>query len=235
MEHRSRIVGIMQPYFFPYFEQFRLIAACDLWVVFDTAQFSRKSWMTRNRILNRDKGTAYVSIPVQHTGLETPIRNAMIDLAQDWRGQVMNKLKTYETEAPHYAVVRDLIGDALAGGHETVATLNTAVLQAVCGHLGISTPIVAASSLPLTLPEQCAPGEWALHIAKSLDATEYRNASGGRDLFSDALYANHGITLSFHEHHPRRYTTGSFDFVENLSVIDWMMWNDRETLHDWLD
>lgn len=234
MECKSKIIGIMQPYFFPYFEQFRLIAACDLWVVFDTAQFTRKSWITRNRILNRDKGTAYVSIPVQHTGLATLIKDALIDINQDWRNQVMDKLKVYQAEAPHYAIVRDFIGDTLAESHETIATLNTTILRAVSSYLGIATPILVASSLTLNMPDQCAPGEWALHISKNLGASEYRNASGGRDLFNNEIYASNGIILSFHEHRPRHYTTGSFNFVEDLSVIDWMMWNDREILQEWL-
>jgi hypothetical protein len=234
MPGASRLVGIMQPYFFPYFEQFRLIAACDVWVVFDTAQFTRKSWMTRNRILNRDKGTAYVSVPVQHTGLGTRIQDAQVDHAQDWRGRIMDKLKVYQAEAPHYAATRDFIGDTLAGHHDTLASLNATVLRAVCRHLGITTPIELASALPLDLPEACEPGEWALHIAKQMGATEYRNAAGGKDLFDAALYASHGIALSFHQHQPRQYPTGSFDFVADLSVIDWMMWNDRETLHAWL-
>lgn len=229
-----KCVGIMQPYFFPYFEQFRLIAACDLWVVFDTAQFTRKSWMTRNRILNRDKGTAYVSVPVQHTGLDTAIRDARIDDAQDWRGKLMDKLRVYQAEAPHYAAVRELVGDAVAGRHETLAALNTAILKTVCGNLGIDTPIEVASKLPLDLPAACEPGEWALHIARQLGATEYRNAAGGRALFDEALYAQHGIALTFHEHCPRQYATGRFDFVPDLSVIDWLMWNDRDTLRAWL-
>lgn len=227
-------VGIMQPYFFPYFEQFRLIAACDLWLVFDTAQFTRKSWMTRNRILNREKGTAYVSMPVQHTGLDTSIRDACVDDAQDWRGKLMDKLRVYQAEAPHYVAVRELVGDAVAGRHETLAALNTAILRSVCAHLGINTPIEVASELPLDLPQACEPGEWALHIAKQLGATEYRNAAGGRALFDEALYARHGIALSFHEHRPRCYATGSFEFVPDLSVIDWLMWSDRDTLQAWL-
>jgi hypothetical protein len=234
MQRASRVVGIMQPYFLPYFEQFRLIAACDVWVVFDTAQFTRKSWMTRNRILNRDKGTAYVSVPVQHTGLGTRIQDALVDHGQDWRGRIMDKLKVYQAEAPHYAATRDFIGDTLAGCHETLASLNAAVLLAVCRYLGIATPIKVTSALPLDLPEACEPGEWALHISKQMGATEYRNAAGGKDLFDEALYASHGIALSFHEHRRRQYATGSFDFVADLSVIDWMMWNDRETLHAWL-
>lgn len=234
MEDKSNIVGIMQPYFFPYFEQFRLIAACDLWVVFDTAQFSRKSWITRNRILNRDKGTAYVSIAMRHTGVDTAIKDAPIDQSKDWRGDIMNKLKIYQAEAPNYVSVRDFVDDTLQANHQTISTLNIAVLKAVCGYLRISTPILVASSLSLDMPDQCEPGEWALHISKNLGASEYRNAAGGKALFNSALYADNGIKLSFHEHRPRTYRTGRFNFVEDMSIIDWLMWNDRGILEEWL-
>lgn len=230
----SKIVGIMQPYFFPYFEQFRLIAACDLWVIFDTPQFVRKSWINRNRVLNRDKGWSYVSVPVRHGGLATAIKDARIDGSQDWRGRVVDKLKVYEKEAPHYAVVRDLVGDILAADHDTIADLNGAALRAVCGYLRISTPMLVASALAVDFPERCEPGEWALHIAKHLGATEYRNAAGGVALFDKSLYESHGIDLSFHEHRPQSYRTGSFAFVDGLSVIDSMMWNDPAVLRDWL-
>jgi hypothetical protein len=234
MEIEKKIVGIMQPYFFPYFEQFRLIDSCDLWVVFDTVQFSRKSWITRNRILNRDKGTSYVSVAVRHTGLGTSIKDAQIEQSRDWRAVIMDRIKIYQTEAPNYAVVRDFIGDTLQANHQTVAELNTAILVAVCRYLGISTPILVASSLSLDMPGQCEPGEWALHISKNLGASEYRNAAGGKSLFDPVLYAENGIELSFHVPRPRAYRTGSFSFVEDLSVIDWMMWNDRELLQGWL-
>lgn len=227
-------VGIMQPYFLPYFEQFRLIAACDRWVVFDTAQYTRKSWMNRNRILNREKGTAYISVPVQHAGLDTAIRDARLDAAQDWRGKLLDKLRVYQADAPHYAAVRALVGDATAGQYDTLAVLNMALLRSVCSHLGIATPIEVASQLPLDLPEACAPGEWALPIARQLGATEYRNAAGGRALFDASLYTQHGIALSFHEACPRTYATGRFEFVPDLSIVDWLMWNDLDTLRDWL-
>lgn len=234
MEAEEKIVGIMQPYFFPYFEQFRLIAACDIWVVFDTAQFSRKSWMTRNRIQNRDKGTSYISVPVKHSGLDTLIKDALIDTKQNWHDKIMNKLGVYRTEAPNFSAVCDLVSASISGPHENIAALNTEILRTVCCYLEISTPILRASTMTLDIPARCEPGEWALHISKSLAATEYRNAAGGRALFDSELYARNGITLGFHEHRPRRYRTGSFDFVDDLSVIDWMMWNDREILHDWL-
>ena len=61
-------LGIMQPYFLPYLEHFRLIAACDRWIVFDTVKYSRHSWMNRNRIINREKGWVYLGVPVSKPG-----------------------------------------------------------------------------------------------------------------------------------------------------------------------
>ena len=59
------ILGLMQPYFLPYLEHFRLLAACDRWVVFDTVGYRRKTRMNRNRIINRSTGWCYISVPVK--------------------------------------------------------------------------------------------------------------------------------------------------------------------------
>ena len=45
-------LGMMQPYFFPYLGYYSLIAATDHWVVFDTAQYIRRGWVNRNRVLS---------------------------------------------------------------------------------------------------------------------------------------------------------------------------------------
>jgi len=117
---------------------------------------------------------------------------------------------------------------------ESLAELNFRTIAAVNAYLGISTPLVMASALDFQTPAHCAPGEWALHIAKHLKASEYRNAAGGVELFDEAQYAKAGIKLTFHAHEQRRYLTGSLPFVEGLSVIDWMMWNDPIQLREWL-
>lgn len=229
-----KVLGVMQPYFFPYFEQFRLIAACDLWVAFDIVQFSRKSWINRNRVLNREKGTVYVSVPVKHNGLKVTIKDAEIDHAQDWRSDVLNKLKVYRKRAPHYEEVVELVADSIHGNYCTLGELNTEILRRVCRFLDIQTPIVPASNLPITLPCEAEPDEWALQISIGLQAAEYRNSAGGKEFFDVNKYAANGIKLSFHEHIARSYRTSDLVFVPDLSVIDWLMWNDLQTLKEWL-
>ncbi len=229
-----QVLGIMQPYFFPYFEQFRLIASCDLWVVFDIVQYSHKSWINRNRVLNREKGTTYISVPVKHTGSKVTIKDALIDQSQNWREDVLNKLRVLKKRAPHYDRVVALVTQAMAGEHDSLGELNTAILRHICLELEIQTPIVVASQLPIKLPSKAEPDEWALHISKALKAKEYRNSAGGKSFFDSAKYTAEGIKLSFHKQVPRCYHTADFQFVPDLCIIDWLMWNDLTTLKEWL-
>ena len=45
------VVAIMQPYFLPYIGYFQLIAACDVFVVYDNIKYTKKGWINRNRML----------------------------------------------------------------------------------------------------------------------------------------------------------------------------------------
>ena len=46
-----RRVAIMQPYFMPYIGYFQLIAAVDLFIVYDNVKYTKKGWINRNRFL----------------------------------------------------------------------------------------------------------------------------------------------------------------------------------------
>jgi len=70
-------LGVMQPYFFPYLGYFQLIASVKRGVIFDTAQYCRKSWMNRNRILDGKGGWQYISVPVS-ASLGTSIQSTTV-------------------------------------------------------------------------------------------------------------------------------------------------------------
>ena len=223
----------MQPYFFPYLEHFRFIATCDRWVVFDTVRYRRRTWMSRNRIINRDTGWSYVSVSVAKRATRGSVAAAGLS-GEDWRATLHDRLKVYAHEAPFYAETRALVSEVLAPDHSTLADLDAWGLRVISRHLGITTPIERLSELALDLPERAGAGEWGLLIARELGATEYRNASGGRDLFDPAHYEAAGIRLSFHEHRPVRYETGSFTPIADLSIIDPLMWCGRDAVSGWI-
>jgi hypothetical protein len=47
------MVGIMEPYFFPYLGYFQLISAVDTYVNLDHVSFMKRSYMTRNKLKNQ--------------------------------------------------------------------------------------------------------------------------------------------------------------------------------------
>jgi len=228
------IVGIMQPYFFPYLEHFRLLAACDQWIVFDTVKYQRRSWMNRNRIINREHGWSYLSVPVRHAHADEPVCATSLAPDSRWRERIQGALRVYAHSAPFYDETNALIEELLAPECNKLVDLNVRALAGVCRALDIATPIKRLSELSLDLPQDCGPGEWALHIARALGASEYRNPAGGRELFDRTRFEAAGIELSFHEHRTLQYSTGPFEFVPDLSVIDVLMWIGRAGARSWL-
>jgi hypothetical protein len=57
---------------------FALIERTTRWVVFDTAQYIRRGWVNRNRILHPTRGWQYVTVPLAKMPRETPIREVRI-------------------------------------------------------------------------------------------------------------------------------------------------------------
>ena len=50
------VLGIMQPYFFPYLGYYQLMMAVERWIVFDIVKYADRSWMNRNRVLHPTTG-----------------------------------------------------------------------------------------------------------------------------------------------------------------------------------
>lgn len=82
----------MQPYFFPYLGYYQLIQSVDEFVIFDQAQFIRRSWITRNRILNAHKETVYINVPVCKAPRETRIKDIRIDHEANWKEKMVQQL-----------------------------------------------------------------------------------------------------------------------------------------------
>src|SRR4051812_17670991 len=75
----SRRVAIVQSNYIPWKGYFDLIAAVDVFVLYDDAQYTRRDWRNRNRI-KTPKGPAWLTIPVQVSGrYHQRIRDVVID------------------------------------------------------------------------------------------------------------------------------------------------------------
>jgi hypothetical protein len=85
---KEMILGIMQPYFFPYLSYFSLIKQCDRWISLDCVQYIERGWVNRNRILHPNRAeSTYINVPLKKHHQKTSIKEILIDDAQPYAGR----------------------------------------------------------------------------------------------------------------------------------------------------
>jgi hypothetical protein len=230
-------LGMMQPYFFPYLGYFSLIAATDRWVVFDTAQYIRRGWVNRNRVLSSGRdGWKYVRVPVAHAARNTPIKDIRIDSRQDWQNELLRGLDIYQNRAaPWFDETMTFLEDVLKFQTDSLCDLLVHSLVQTCNLIGIPLQPDVFSQMNLSLPDVSHPGQWALEVARSLQATTYINLPGGREIFAPAAFDAAEIRLQFLTHRLPQYNQRQAEFIPGLSIIDVLMWNGPQETRRMID
>jgi hypothetical protein len=222
-------LGIMQPYFFPYFGHFALIAAVDEWIVFDVTQYTPKTWMNRNRILHPKEGWQYVSVPLHNGSISIRTHEAALLDPAAAETALIGKLSAFRKQAPFHGRVVDLVRQTYAKRKDdTLCAVNVSGLRAVCEYLGVPFAYRICSELNLAFPEQMNAGAWAPFICEALGASGYVNPAGGRALFDPSQFARIGVQLSFAEVAEFAYEPGPYRYEPHLSILDVLLWNEPE-------
>lgn len=142
-------VAIVQSNYIPWKGYFDLIASVDEFILYDDVQFTRRDWRNRNRI-KTPQGVHWLTVPVKVKGrFLQSIRETEIDgdawAAHHWQVLAQNyrKASCFKQMA---AVFEPLF---LEGRYTHLSVLNRALIEAVCGVLGIETRISDSSSYRL--------------------------------------------------------------------------------------
>ena len=223
-------LGLMQPYFFPYLGYFDLISRCDQWIVFDTAQYIRRGWVNRNRILHPTFSWQYITVPVNKHNRETPINEMETNAYDEWASRILGQLQHYRKKAPGYASTVRLVEECLSSRETNLARLNVLTLRKTCETLGISFQGQVLSEMDLKLGPVAGPSDWALRISETLKIDEYINPPGGLELYDPQAFAASGIKLTIQKPFQFGYECPGYKFEPGLSVIDALMWNSPETI-----
>jgi hypothetical protein len=218
----------MQPYFFPHVAHFALIDHVDRWVVADVTQYTKQTWMNRNRVLHSSsEGFMYVTAPV-HGSTNKLIREVVLHDPEAALRSIRGKLQHYRRVAPYFWQVVGLVEWAFSERSDnSLVALNCAALRATCEYLSIDFDFAICSELGLDLSGIEHTGQWSLRFSQQLGATEYLNPVGGAALFRPAEFEAAGIRLRFLDLAPMTYDVPApFTFIPSLSILDVLMWND---------
>jgi hypothetical protein len=228
-------LAIMQPYLFPYIGYFQLMHAVDRFVVYDDVAFIKQGWINRNRILINGEA-AYFSVPIRHASSFVTIRETLIDDDPQnarWVEKLLKTLDNAYRRAPEFARVFPLVESVFQRTTNRIADLAVASLESVADFLEIRIDWVKSS---VAYGNDRLKGEdRVIAICGAEQANEYINVAGGRELYSPARFRAHGLALQFIRPKLVEYPQFTNPFVPSLSIIDVLMFNQRERVKELLD
>ena len=188
------IVSIMQPYLLPYVGYFQLIAASDVFVLYDDVQYMKGGWVNRNRILLRD-AVAWLTVPVASAPLSSTIAERRYKLDGPTVDGLCRRLDDAYAGEPCFGEVARPVRELLTFADANVARFNANLLRRVAAMLGIDCRFVVSSELdkPAGLRGEAR----VIDLVRRLGATRYVNAIGGTALYDRDRFAAAGLELAF--------------------------------------
>jgi hypothetical protein len=224
-------LAIMQPYFLPYIGYFQLMAAVDVFVVYDNIKYTKKGWINRNRMLLNGTGAMF-SLPLKKGSdfLDVVERELTPDFD---RTKLLNQFKGAYSRAPYYEstypvlerIVRHEDANLFRYIHHSIVRL--------CEHLGIKTEIRISSEI--ASDHELKGQDKVLALCKAAGADTYINTIGGVELYAKDDFRIQGVDLQFIKARPFEYAQFGAPFVPWLSIIDVFMFNPLNTVRAYIN
>jgi hypothetical protein len=221
-------LGIMQPYFMPYIGYFQLIAAVDLFIVYDNIKYTKKGWINRNRMLLNDADVMF-SLPLKKASdtLDVIQRELSVDFN---RNKLLNQFKGGYGRAPHFSETFQLLERIFGCEEQNLFQYIYHSLIEICRHLGIETKIRVSSSIPIN--HDLKAQDKVLAFCDAMEADIYVNTIGGTDLYNKDEFHARGVDLKFIKAKPFEYEQFNASFVPWLSIVDLLMFNPLDVVQD---
>jgi len=221
-------VAIMQPYLFPYLGYFQLMHHVDQFVVFDTAQYIRRGWINRNRILLDQKPHTF-TLPVRKAPRDTLIADMLLASDAKAVSKLLHTIYVAYREAPYFESTYAMVESILQSTESSLCIRLVDQLQQILTHLNIDTQITLASQIEVRSVEGAE--NRILGMCEALGATTYINPWNGQDLYTPTRFHERNMHLGFLEMQVIPYPQKVTEFVSHLSIVDVLMHCSVEEIH----
>lgn len=204
--------AIMQPYIFPYFGYYQMVAAVDKFIFLDDVNFTKKSFMSRNKVGNEKE--IVFSVPLKRPSQNVKILNTLLSETYDiWKSKFLTTLECEYRKYPNYSEVVGLIKQILKKDHTTLSDLSCESVKQISRFLGIQTDFLYSSDIAVSGTFDFK----LINTCKKVGSQHYINSIGGIELYDKDKFLAHDIKLEFIE---------SKECYGYMSIIDVLMKND---------
>lgn len=226
-------VAIIQPYVFPYIGYFQLLYSVEYVVFYDDVNFIKRGWINRNRILMNHSDFMF-SVPLEKASQNKLINQTFVLDDQLFKKNFLMQLKFAYSKAPFYNEISELIESVFEHKIKTIADLAIISILKVFSYLDIDLKWMN-SSQQFSESKGQERADRLIGITKKLGCNTYFNPIGGKELYQKEYFKSKGIDLGFIQTGEIKYTQLNNEFIPYLSIIDVLMFNDKNEVKNLLN
>ena len=214
------ILSAHQLNYLPYPGLIAKINYVDRFVYLSNIQFEKKSWHSRNRIMN--KGSDFLlSIPIKNKSKTQLIKDVKINNKINWCKKHFKTIENNYKKTKYFEKYIEFFYKLYQVNWVNLNELTEYILLYVLKELNIETEIISDENLNFTEKKN----NFIIEICKKTSATTYISNKGAEKYINLELFKQRGIDHYFVNYKNFIYTQeNSKKFVKNLSIFD-MMFN----------
>lgn len=210
------IVAIHQPNFIPWTGYFYKIFCSDVFVILDDVQYTKNSFINRNRI-KTPSGEQWLTVPVLHSGnFGQNINQVVVLNPSKFYSKIKSTLRMNYIKSPYFSEVFGII-EPLLDSEPNISLLNESIIRAFAIYLKFPARIIKSSEINGIEGEST---ERLVNICLSLGASEYLAGFGSKKYQDSDIFASKGINTGIYNFKHPVYSQLWGEFIPNLSFID---------------
>ena len=218
----------MQPYFFPYLGYFQLLQKADVIILLDNTQYTKQTWINRNRIKTNELVT-FFTVPVRAHPHRSTIAEIEIADGRRWRDKLLKSLALNYRSADSMLLLS--LSEMLAKPRKLLIELCVDSLAWTMKYLGLDFEPVLFSDIGQAAKTNRF--ERITAVCAEFHATTYLNAPGGKTLYTPEMFQGSGFDLKFLAPNLSLQPDNSpysADYVAGLSILDLLFSLPRENV-----
>ncbi|QTA84487.1 WbqC family protein [Desulfonema magnum] len=229
-------IGALQTAYLPWLGFFDQIFQCDLFIIYDDLQYTKKDWRNRNKIKTSDNAQ-WLTVPVVSKNSHKKKINE-IDIAPDmpWAEQHWQAIKMNYSKSPFFNQYADFFYNLYKNSWTKLSPLNREIIDTCLDWLKIRTKVLYSSESGIEQDYLSWCGgrpdatERICYLCNRFNAWYFLEGPAGKNYVREDILKDAGICLEYHNYPHPVYHQRFGRFIPYLSVVDLLFNHGNESL-----
>lgn len=211
----EKVVAIHQPNYMPWIGFFQKMVLVDIFIILDTVQFSKDSYVQRTKIRTKE-GWIWLTIPVEREYHFRPISEVYLPENSKWIKKHKIAIISNYAKAPFFD--KNFVENYYCNEFVKLQEFNEFGIFYLKKKFGIKTEVVRASELGIN--KNLKSTELLIEIVKGVEGDVYISGTGGKNYLEEEKFGKEDINIKYFEFKPFEYSQRWGGFEPFMSATD---------------